>query len=73
MVAFGQRIVIVLLMVALALTLEFLQLFVVGRDVFLNDALASLLGVGLAVILRILAIQCRRRWFDPNKALSRVG
>lgn len=51
-------------MAALAIVLEALQYFVPGRRVFASDLFASLLGVTLAAIVMVSAIQLRRRWSD---------
>ena len=64
-VTFGSNLFAVTLMAGFAIALELLQIFVPGREVFLIDAVASLLGVLLGVllgaVLTVLAMQPMRR------------
>lgn len=62
MIATGRMVLVIVWMAALALLLEVLQKFIPGRGVFLSDAIASLLGVGLSWPLLIIAA-CLQRWW----------
>lgn len=68
MLTFGARViwasgaVVALVMVLLAVSLEFLQYFVPGRGVFLSDVVASLTGVALG-FATLRATSVIRRWW----------
>lgn len=63
-IAVSRSLGVVASMAAFAIILELLQAIVPGRGVFLIDAIASLLGVLLGVLLVTLAIEFWHRYSD---------
>ncbi len=59
-----RNVLVVTSMAVFAMVLELLQTFVPGRGVFFIDAVASLLGVLLGIVVTSLAMQFWRRRFD---------
>lgn len=62
-IAIERNLTVAASMAALAIALEFLQIFVPGRGVFLIDVVASLLGVLLGTLFAAV-IPLWRRWSD---------
>jgi len=63
--ATNRYLLAVIAMMILASALEFLQVLVPGREVWLSDLAASLVGVMLGAVLPLMAIQTWR-WYHQS-------